>query len=50
MKKAIIVGISLSLLILLSPVKNDISQTVSVNDSNTSSNSNLAHPILPPVG
>jgi hypothetical protein len=50
MKKAIIVGISLSLLILLTPVKNDISQNVSTKDTNTSSTIILVHPILPPVG
>ncbi|MCM3691557.1 hypothetical protein [Neobacillus niacini] len=50
MKKAIIVGISLSLLILFSPIKNNSSQytsTVAMAESSTNIN---VHPILPPVG
>jgi hypothetical protein len=50
MKKAIIVGISLSLLILFSPVKNDSSQYTSTVNIAESSTINKVHPILPPVG
>jgi hypothetical protein len=50
MKKSIIVGISLSLLILFSPIKNDNSQFASTVDMAASSTINKVHPILPPVG
>ena len=50
MKKAIIVGISLTLLILLTPVKNDSSQIASAHNIDKSKTSTLYHPILPPVG
>ncbi len=50
MRKALIVGISLTLLILLTPVKNDSSQNVSANNIENAKTTNLYHPILPPVG
>ncbi|MEH7251188.1 hypothetical protein V7111_03595 [Neobacillus niacini] len=50
MKKAIIVGISLTLLILLTPVKTDNSQIVSATNIEKSKTTILYHPILPPVG
>ncbi|MDR7079090.1 hypothetical protein J2Y03_004147 [Neobacillus niacini] len=48
MKKAIIAGILFSLLLLVTPINNNLSQ--STDDIAKASTINKVHPILPPVG
>lgn len=48
MKKVILLGISLSLLILISPV-NSVNNQYALNDLTKSTETPIGHPILPPV-